>query len=241
MTPCIPTVSTTTTNATGNYIFDNLPAGIYVVRITAGTSGYTQTGDPDHFGTTWTTMTKTTTPIVLAPGDVFVNADFGYQPDDGRRHRSATRSGSMPTRTAPRMADEYRHPWRDGGPDQGCQRQRRLGCRDEPIIATDITDADGLTCSPACRARRGTDYLVWVNDTDNVLAPGRRPTTATASATRHAGQRAEPGTTCAGNLRPGLRLHAAGQTAGEGPDRRHDLPGPRTVATRSMRVKGSRA
>ena len=26
---------------------------------------------------------KTTTPIVLAPGDVYVNADFGYKPDAG--------------------------------------------------------------------------------------------------------------------------------------------------------------
>ncbi len=45
-----PTGGTTTTNATGNYIFDNLPAGIYEVRVPTPPAGYTQTGDPDHFG-----------------------------------------------------------------------------------------------------------------------------------------------------------------------------------------------
>ncbi len=73
---------TTTTDATGNYIFDGQPAGVYTVTVTDDNSvltGFTQTGDPDHFGTTGVNDGTTTTPIVLGPGDVFVNADFGYR------------------------------------------------------------------------------------------------------------------------------------------------------------------
>ncbi|RIL10424.1 hypothetical protein DCC79_08055, partial [bacterium] len=70
---------TATTEPDGSYVFYDLPAGAYVVAVTAP-AGYTQTGDPDHFGTTGTNDHRTTTPVVVAPGDAFVNADFGYQP-----------------------------------------------------------------------------------------------------------------------------------------------------------------
>jgi len=51
-----------TTDANGNYMFDNLPPGQYETRVVDTTTAnydvnagqYTQTGDPDHFGTTWT-------------------------------------------------------------------------------------------------------------------------------------------------------------------------------------------
>ena len=69
-----------TTDSTGYYIFDDLPPGCYVVVVTPP-GGYTQTGDPDKWGVPCTTCdNRTTTPVVLAPGDVFLNADFGYQP-----------------------------------------------------------------------------------------------------------------------------------------------------------------
>ncbi len=78
---------TATTDETGSYMFRDLPAGAYVVRVDAANFGsgavlqdYRQTGDPDHFGTTGFNDNQTTTPVVLSPGDVFVNADFGYQP-----------------------------------------------------------------------------------------------------------------------------------------------------------------
>ncbi len=75
--------TTTTTDAAGNYIFDNLAAGGYMIQVTPP-SGYTQKGDPDQLGATCTTCdNQTTTPIILAPGDVFVNADFGYQLNSG--------------------------------------------------------------------------------------------------------------------------------------------------------------
>ncbi len=83
-------VSTRTTDANGYYMFDGLPPGQYSVRVTDSatashnvldTTQYTQTGDADHWGTTGTVNdNQTTIPVVLGPGDVFLNADFGYQP-----------------------------------------------------------------------------------------------------------------------------------------------------------------
>jgi len=70
----------TTTGPDGGYIFDGVPAGVYQVIVNGGATpgGYTQTGDPDG-----TPDNQTTEPIVLAPGDVYLNADFGYDPADG--------------------------------------------------------------------------------------------------------------------------------------------------------------
>ena len=94
-TPYAPNPSETT-DANGNYLFDDLPAGAYVVNVTDSsvatsdvldTNDFTQTGDPDHFASSSTTAdlgqagdNSSTSPIVLSPGDVFLNADFGYQP-----------------------------------------------------------------------------------------------------------------------------------------------------------------
>ena len=79
------------------------------------------------------------------------------------------------------------------------QRRRRSGmrtattsweCDDERIIATDVTDARAVPLQrPADDDGTGTnDYMVWVNDTDNVLA-GLTPTydyaTAPARAPDH--------------------------------------------------------
>ncbi|MCI5118927.1 MAG: hypothetical protein D3913_13455, partial [Candidatus Electrothrix sp. LOE1_4_5] len=77
-------IDTVTTGPDGRYIFDDLAPGSYVVEVDSSTlpTGYntipTLEGDPDG-----TRDGKTTTPVVLAPGDVFVNADFGYQYSGG--------------------------------------------------------------------------------------------------------------------------------------------------------------
>jgi protocatechuate 3,4-dioxygenase beta subunit len=158
-----------TTNATGNYIFDGLPAGIYEVRITAGTTGYNQTGDPDHYAATGANDAKTTKPIILGPGDVFVNADFGYQPVsnagvigdyvwfDANRDGLQAGEAGIPGVTVALVKDLNGNGVWDSG---------------EPIIATDTTDAAGLYAFPGLPTTDGDgtdDYLVWVNDTDNVL------------------------------------------------------------------------
>ncbi len=185
---------TTTTDASGNYIFTDLPPAAYVVTVTndAGashpilTGDYNQTGDPDHFGTTGTNDNTTTTPVVLAPGDVFLNADFGYQPQGGAAVGSigdtiffdadgdgngpalaAIDGGGIVTQGAGGAADVN---------DYGIVGVTVALIRDtngngewdagEPIIATDTTDANGQYLFEGLAY---DDYIVWVNDTDNVL------------------------------------------------------------------------
>lgn len=83
-------ISTRTTDQNGYYMFDGLPPGQYLVKVTSDsgashtilTSGYTQSGDPDHWGTSGSPNdNQTTTPVILGPGDVFLDADFGYTPN----------------------------------------------------------------------------------------------------------------------------------------------------------------
>jgi len=157
-----------TTDANGNYRFDNLPAGAYQVRVLIPPVGYTQTGDPDFFGQTLPPANRdnrTTMPIILAPGDVFLNADFGYQPPSAQNNSVGDRV------------------WLDANAD-GVQDVGELGLagvtvaliRDtggtgvwnpatDPIIATTLTDANGdylFTGVP------DGNYLVWVNDVNGI-------------------------------------------------------------------------
>ena len=168
-------VATTTTNGAGYYIFDGLAAGAYVVRIPTPPLGYNQTGDPDD-----TKDNQTTSPIVLAPGDVFLNADFGYKPGAGTY-------GSIGDTV---WVDSNRNNTQDGtgaAAEKGIPGVTVALIRDsnengqwdanEPIIATDITDENGLYLFdglPVATGAGTNDYLVWVNDTNNVtggLAP----------------------------------------------------------------------
>ena len=205
--------TTTTTDENGNYLFDNLSPGAYVVAVTdSGTAShdvldlgtYAQTGDPDHFGTNSIGLLpggaagdhKTTIPVVLAPGDVFLNADFGYSPsgaslgsigdtiffdadmDGNGLSLAPVDGGSALTQGAGGAADAS---------DYGIagvtvaliQDSNGNGVWDagEPVIATDTTDANGqylFEGLPLTNAGDGdaadSDYLVWVNDTNNVLA-----------------------------------------------------------------------
>ena len=75
---------TTTTESDGSYIFSELPNDAYIVVVNPATvpTGYTQTGDPDDFGQLASSPdNQLTTPIVMEPGDDYLNVDFGYQPD----------------------------------------------------------------------------------------------------------------------------------------------------------------
>ena len=162
-----------TTAADGSYVFDGLSKGIYEVRVTGGTTGYSQTGDPDHFGTTGTNDNKTTVPVILAPGDVFVNADFGYQPAT-----SGTISGTV-------WFDANANANGPAGTPGGSDAETTIagvsvalikdsngnGTWDtgELIIATTVTDAAGNYSFTGLTTGSSGDYLVWVNDTGNVL------------------------------------------------------------------------
>ncbi len=192
---------TTTTNVNGNYIFLDLPPAAYVVTVTSHSGAshpilnlnHSQTGDPDHFGTTGTPNDNTTTtPIVLAPGDVFLNADFGYQPQgnasvgsigdtiffdaDGDGNGPALApvdGGAVVTQGAGGTADNT---------DYGIAGVTVALIRDsnnngqwdtgEPIVGSDTTDANGQYLFTGLDY---DNYLVWVNDTANVL-DGLTPT-----------------------------------------------------------------
>ncbi len=173
-------VATTTTDGAGNYIFTDLPADAYIVVVNGGTapSGYSQTGDPDFFGQTLTPGAgdnRTTAPIILAPGDVFVNADFGYQPTAGTTGFigdlvwfDANRNGAQDsgeTGIAGVSVALIRDTNGNGIWDEG-----------EPVIATTTTAADGSYLFSGLSVASGNDnYLVWVNDTVGVLI-GKAPT-----------------------------------------------------------------
>ncbi|MGB1250875.1 MAG: SdrD B-like domain-containing protein [Candidatus Promineifilaceae bacterium] len=158
-------IATTTTDATGFYIFTDLPAGAYDVVIPASnfTGGqplenFTQTGDPDHYGTTGDNDNQTSSPIVLAPGDVFLNADFGYQPPAGSYDNSIGDTIWFDTD-------------RDGalnGSEYGIEGVTvSLFDSNGNVIATTTTNASGEYLFP--NLPDGT-YTVQVTDTNNVLA-----------------------------------------------------------------------
>ncbi len=169
--------SSTTTAADGSYAFDDLAAGAYAIRINGGAApaGYTQTGDPEQPGALCTACdNRTTTPILLAPGDVYLNADFGYTPTagnggnigdtlwlDSNRDNLVGAASSEP-RLAGVSVALIRDLDGDGVWDAG-----------EPVIATDITDSNGqylFTNLPVTDGSGTDDYLVWVNDSENVLS-----------------------------------------------------------------------
>ena len=162
-------LSTTTTDEHGNYIFDDLDPDAYQVRVAdsnfAGGGAletYTQTGDPDQQGVAATNADNlTTTPIVLGPGDVYVNADFGYQVPGGGSDIGDTvfvdfdadgvqdaGEGGIAGVTISLLADTDN----DGVPDS--------------VVATTTTDENGNYLFPGLPAE---EYQVVVTDTENVL------------------------------------------------------------------------
>ncbi|RTZ94981.1 MAG: hypothetical protein DSY90_14575, partial [Deltaproteobacteria bacterium] len=164
--------ATTTTDANGNYIFDDLAAGEYAVEVTnsgAATydilgADYNQTGDPDHFGADSSTApagtagdNRSTRPIVIAPGDTFVNADFGYQPQ-----------GAAP------VHDIGSTIWLDADRD-GVQDAGEPGI---PGVVVGLKDAAGNFIATTTTDENGEylftdlpdgEYTVVVIDSDNVL------------------------------------------------------------------------
>ncbi|MCI5165216.1 MAG: DUF11 domain-containing protein, partial [Candidatus Electrothrix sp. GM3_4] len=147
----------TTTDATGHYIFDGLEPNGYVVEVTAP-ADTTQTGDPDESGITATLGdNRTTAPVVLAPGDVYVNADFGYKTD------------GMTSTIGDRIyLDADGDGIDDGvGSDPGFAGVTvTLKNGSGEIIGYDVTDKDGKYSFPGLLS---DTYTVKVTDTRNVL------------------------------------------------------------------------
>ncbi|MEM6696951.1 MAG: SdrD B-like domain-containing protein, partial [Bacteroidota bacterium] len=191
--------ATTTTDENGFYLFDDLEPGAYMVEVTedAGAShdilddnAYDQTGDPDDFGMLATNPDdKTTTPVILAPGDVFLNADFGYQPDDNTPLGSigntvwldADADGNGPadvngdTSNGAGVEDDDNEEPIEGVTVVLVKDEDGDGIWDEgePIIATDVTDENGqylFEDLPIDDGAGTDDYIVAVTDTDNILS-----------------------------------------------------------------------
>ncbi len=139
---------TTTTEDDGSYIFSNLPAGQYVIVATAP-GGYTQTGDPDAI------LDNQGEPIVVAPGDVNLLQDFGYQP------AASSNIGDLIFFDANGDGDQ------DAGELGIAGVTVSLLDADGDIIATDVTDSNGnylFTGLP------DGDYTVLVTDTGAILS-----------------------------------------------------------------------
>ena len=143
--------STQDTDVNGTYIFDDLPPGAYVIVVTPP-AGYTQTGDMDG-----TLDSASTSPILIAPGDVFVNADFGYQLDSGAAsigtiiYFDADADGAF-----------------NAGTDFGIPGVTvALLDSAENVIATTTTNAAGNYIFPGLPS--GETYQLRVTDTDSLL------------------------------------------------------------------------
>lgn len=151
---------TTTTAADGSYIFSELPGDAYVVTVNPATlpAGFIQTGDPDEFGEPATDPdNQTTLPVVLGPGDLFLNVDFGYQPD------TAVLNTVGDTVFLDIDADGVQDAGEPGIADVTVSV---LNVIDEPV-ASSVTDINGIYLFEGLPD--GT-YSVVVSDTQGILA-----------------------------------------------------------------------
>ena len=177
-----------TTDANGNYMFDGLAPGAYVVKVVSDTganfpilgASYTLTGDPDTFGLPTPGDNATTVPIVLGPGDVFLNADFGYQPGLGVTLGTIGDRVWLDINSSSNSVPDSPSELGLAGVTVSLIRDTNgngLWDNGEPIVATTSTDATGnylfrgLPLSDEGDGVPGdADYLVWVNDTAYNLA-----------------------------------------------------------------------
>ncbi len=159
-----PSGITTMTDEYGKYIFTGLTPGAYVVNVVeAGISGAgfvtAPTGDPDA------DATNTSDPIMIAPGDVWLGGNFGYQSAgtpadigstvfvDVDADGSFNAANDLPLEgvTVALVKDTDGNGIWDVG---------------EPIIATTETAADGTYLFPDLA---DDDYVVVVTDVENII------------------------------------------------------------------------
>ncbi len=130
--------------------------------------------------------------MILGPGDVFLNVDFGYDNDndlgaigdyvwldadaDGNGPNAAGATGTTVNQgnAAEDDASEQPIPGVTVSLIKDTNGDGKWNV-DEPIIGTATTDENGLYFFPGLPAGNGEDYLVIVTDTDNVL-DGLEPT-----------------------------------------------------------------
>ena len=145
-------VATTTTDASGFYIFDNIVPNAYVLEVDDSTLpanlATTPTGDPDK------DADNISEPIMVAPGDVVLLGDFGYQPTSGSTISDVVFIDAN--------ADGIQDANEPGIPGVTIQLTNNLG----EVIATTTTDANGHYIFGGLPA---DTYAVKVTDTRNVL------------------------------------------------------------------------
>ncbi len=147
------------TQADGSYVYHNLPPGIYRIvlddtSLPGGSSAWTQSGDPDDFGKLATNPDHQSETLILAPGDSYLNVDFGYN------------NGSLNTLGDLVWLDENGNGAFDSGESGLANVSVSLLDASQRIVATTYTDALGNYLFE--ELPDGT-YTVWVNDANNVL------------------------------------------------------------------------
>jgi len=148
---------TTVTEADGSYIFYNLPAGAYSIVVdpnSAPLTGLNQTGDPDDYGTVATAPDNIGESVLLAPGDVYLLMDFGY--NDPAANDIGDTIYFDPNADGTQGADE------PGIPGVTVALLDQNG----DVIATTTTDENGEYLFPGLPDE---PYTIVVTDTDNVL------------------------------------------------------------------------
>ncbi len=145
-------VGTTTTDASGFYIFDNIVPNAYVLEINDTTLpanvATTPIGDPDK------DADNISEPMMVAPGDVVLLGDFGYQPTSGSTISDAVFIDAD--------ADGTQDTDEPGIPGVTIQLTNNTG----EVIATTITDENGHYIFGGLPA---DTYSVKVTDTRNIL------------------------------------------------------------------------
>lgn len=180
-------LTSTLTDATGRYLFDGLAVGAYRVRVAAGNfaaagplEGFDATFDADR---TLVLDHLTTTPVLLGPGDVYVNGDFGYRPASGVGNSigdlvwfDADADGTYEPGDGEygiaRVAVALIRDTNGDGAWDADGADNTLGTSDdEPVVATTTTNGSGAYLFDGLPDGR---YIVWVNDTGNVLGEMRQ-------------------------------------------------------------------
>ncbi len=154
-------IASTATNSVGYYIFDNIPAGAYFVEVDDASLparfNNTPTSDPDGDGD------NTTDLFILAPGDVILIEDFGYNDpssfDIGNQiYMDANVDGSFNVGELPLV----------GVTVALIEDQNSNGVWDVgelPIATTRTNSSGGYLFTGAGSG----DYVVVVTDTENIL------------------------------------------------------------------------
>jgi len=160
-------LATTTTDANGNYYFNGLTAGTYVVEVNGGTTlpGTTQTGDPDAV-CPGTGCNNTHTVNLNDDNHLYMDADFGYQP---------TGTGSIGDTIFEDIGNDGVF---NAGTDIGISGVTIYLYEDtngdgvitpdvDALVATTTTDSNGSYSFTGLA--EGYDYLVYVNQADSAL------------------------------------------------------------------------